>query len=151
MKKDATHNVELEAKKTAIRKEFYDKFKKAFDTKTVTAEADSGTWKAEFQYVHIFEKEVKHQLFYYQFTVKTLYFVVNRKIAEKAKNDTFIVKCKDVIKDNAKKTAKIHTCSKLYVDFTDIKEVAKFAKRLTAIAHEVAKEEQEEKTAEETK
>ena len=143
-----SENVTREAKAIELRKAFFEKFKKAFDTKTVTAEADSGSWRPEYEYVHIFEAEVKHQLYYYRMTsAKTIYFVVSVAIAEKLDADDFIIKRKDVIKKRGEK--QLHTCTKLYVDATaDVKEIAKFAKRLTATAHAVAKEKQTEKTKE---
>ena len=140
------HNIEVENKALEARKSFFTAFCKAFNTKTVYAEADNGTWKPEFQYVHIFQKDTKHQLFYYQYTARTMYFVVNPAIAALVAEDAFITRNAPVIKKNKKTGAPMHTCSALYVDPTDIAEVVKFAKRLTAAAKKAADAKQASKS-----
>lgn len=131
---------------------FFDEFKKAFDTKTLTAVAHESASFEACEYVHIFEKDVKTQRCYYKRkSAKAFYFVLNRHEAEKFleldTTEEIITKTCRVPLDETKTLKQLA----IYIDSSaTAKEVAKFAKRLCAIAQATAKEEQQKQAEKET-
>lgn len=140
--------------KVEERKAFYDAFKKAFDTKTLTAVVHDVDEECTYEYVHIFEKDIKTQRCYYKRkSTKAFYFVLNRHEAEtflsldEASEHEIVTKTCRVPLDESKTLKQLA----IYIDAeASVNEIAKFAKRLCAIAQQTAKAEQKkqsEKTA----
>lgn len=139
--------------KAEERVAFFEAFKKAFDTKTLSAVAHESDSFENCEYVHIFEKDVKTQRCYYKRkSAKAFYFVLNRREAEKfleldeASEHEIITKTCRVPLDEEKQLKQLA----IYIDAnTSAKECAKFAKRLCAIAQQTAKEQQKKQATKE--
>ena len=148
-------NENITVTKDEERINFYNEFKKAFDTKTLSAIAHESASFAECEYVHIFENEVKTQRCYYKRkSAKAFYFVLNRREAEKfleldeASEHEIITRLCRVPLDEEKQLKQLA----IYIDAsTSAKECAKFAKRLCAIAQMTAKEQQKKQATKEAK
>lgn len=136
-----------DAEKIAERKAFFEAFKKAFDTKTLSAvEHKKNDEQCTYTLVHIFENEVKTQRCYYQRkSTSAFYFVLNKHEAEmfisldEASEHEIVTKTCRVPLDTEKELKQLA----IYVDASaSVNEIAKFAKRLCAIAQMTANTEQ---------